>query len=110
MRNAMQALLAAMLAIAGTALIQARFEEGLLILVLFAFSARAYLLVRHFKESGDKDAYAKQMKAVQVFTVACGLLSFYWPGSMYCNASLASCLMFHILADHAAKRAARESD
>ena len=107
MMKGMQVVLVAMLAVSIAALTQAGLEQGLLILVLFAFSSRAYFLVRDLSENEDREGYEKQMKIVQTFTVACALLSFYWPESMYFNAGLAICLLFHIMATQQAKKMAK---
>lgn len=105
MKQAMQGLLGLMLAAAlGTVWLQG-LEQAMLLLVLFGFSARAYRLVRLYRQNADADGYEKQMKVVHGFTVACAFLSFYWPDSMYLNAGLLLCLLFHCVVNRYAKAA-----
>ena len=105
MKQAMQILLGLMFAAAlGTAWMQG-WEQAMLLLILFGFSARAYRLVRIYRQDADEAGYEKQMKVVQGLTVACALLSFYWPDSMYLNAGLFTCLIFHCVVNRYAKAA-----
>ena len=109
MVRGMQVMLAAMLVVSFAAAMQTGIEQGLLILVLFAFSSRAYFLVRNLSEGEDRAHYEKQMRVVHTFTIACALLSFYWPESMYFNIGLALCLIFYVLINKQAKKMANDS-
>ena len=105
MKQAMQGLLCLMLAATlGTVWLQG-LEQAMLLLILFGFSARAYRLVRLYRQNADENSYEKQMKVVHGFTVACAFLSFYWPESMYLNAGLLICLIFHCVVNRYAKAA-----
>ncbi len=95
MKKVLQILLAVMLVVSLTAIYMQGWETAMVLLVVCGFSARAYRLADTYREDDDKETYDKQMKAVYGFTVACALLSFYWPYDMYYNFVLFLCLVFH---------------
>ncbi len=100
MKRILQGLLAAMLCGALAAVYSQGWEIAMLLLVVCGFSARAYRLAREYKEDRDTAAYDAQMKVVYGFTIACALISFYWPEDMYYNFVLLCCLLFHIGLNH----------
>ncbi len=95
MKQFMQGLLLLLLGIALASLYLQGWEQGMLILVIFGFSARAYRLANDFRQGEEREVYDKQMKVVQTFTLACVLISFYWPESMFHNAAILVCLVLH---------------
>ena len=95
MKRAMQGLLLLMLGIALAAVCTRGWEEGMLLLVIFGFSARAYRLAREYRQDEDRESYDKQMKIVQTFTLVCVLISFCWLESMFQSIAIFVCLVFH---------------
>jgi hypothetical protein len=96
MKKILQALLAGMFLTSAAAVLVEGIEIAVVLLVICGISGRAYRLVGEYKEDGDKNAYDRQMKTVYGFTIACALLSFYWPYDMYYNLCLFICLTFHV--------------
>ncbi len=109
MKQAMQGLLLTMLGIALASLYLQGWEQGMLLLVIFGFSARAYRLANDYRQDENREAYDKQMKVVQTFTLACVIISFYWPESMYHNAAFFVCLVLHCVINRYVKGPAAEN-
>ena len=101
----MQGMLLLMLGIAVATIWFQGLEQGALLIAIFGFSGRAYLLSEEYLREGDRETYDRQMKIVQTFTLACVLLSFYWPESMFQNAALLVCLLLHCVINRYVKDA-----
>ena len=97
MKRALQGMLLLMLGIALATLWFQGLEQGSLVIAIFGFSGRAYLLSEEYLKSGNREDYDRQMKVVQTFTLACVVISFYWPESMFQNAALVVCLVLHCM-------------
>ena len=106
MKRAMQGLLLLMLGIALATVYAQGWEQGMLLLVIFGFSARAYRLANDYRQDEDREVYDRQMKVVQTFTLACVLISFYWPESMFQNVAIFVCLVLHCVINRYVKAAA----
>lgn len=91
----MQVLLALMLVIAVGAVRTQGWEEGLVLFAILAVSAWGYKLAEQFILDRDQEAYDRKMKAVQIFTMVCVVMSFYWLESFYYDIDLLICLIFH---------------
>lgn len=105
MKRGLFALLVMMIVIALLALLAQGLEQGMLALAFFGFSVRAYRVSEDFLATGDEEVYERQMRSVQTFTVACAFISFFWPESMYQNAAIFLCLVFHIVLNSYVKKA-----
>lgn len=110
MKVVMQLLLVLMLMIAFGTIYTQGWEQGMLLLVVFGFSARGYRLAEDFLRDRDQEAYDRQMKGVQIFTMVCVLISFYWPDSVYYNVALLACLAFHCILSRYVKKAGWKLD
>ncbi len=106
MKRAMQGLLLLMLGIALATVYTQGWEQGMLLLVIFGFSARAYRLADDYRQDEDRETYDKQMKVVQTFTLVCVVISFYWLESMLQNVALFVCLVLHCVIDRYVKAVA----
>ena len=95
MKPALFLLLLLLFATAVWAFYRTGIEQGALLLVIFSFSVRAYLVAETYLKDRDKEEYDRQMKGVQTFTIVCAFISFYWPDSMFQNAAIFFCLIFH---------------
>ena len=95
MKKVLQILLSVMLLVSLVAVYMQGWEVAMMLLVLCGFSARAYRVAGEYRSDGDKEDYDKQMKVVYGFTIACALISFYWPYDMYYNFVLFLCLVYH---------------
>lgn len=105
MKRGLLGVLALMPLVALLALYFHGMEQGMLILAFFGFSVRGYLVSRDYLQTGDQEVYERQMKTVQSFTVALAFISFFWPMSMYQNAAIALCLVFHVMLERYVKQA-----
>ena len=109
MKRAMQGTLLLMLGIALATLWLQGLEQGALLIAIFGFSGRAYLLAEDYLRDKDRETYDRQMKIVQTFTLACVVISFYWPESMFQNAALLVCLILHCMINRYIKNGNTES-
>ena len=105
MKRGIFALLGMMIIIAVLALLTQGLEQGMLALAFLGFSVRAYRASEDFLSTGNEKVYERQMNSVQTFTVACAFISFFWPESMYQNATIFLCLVFHIVLNRYVKKA-----
>jgi len=96
LKQIMRLLLLLLLLTALAAFYSQGWDQGMLLVVIFAFSAKAYILTENFRRDADRETYDRQMKNVQTFTIVCAFISFYWPESMFPNAAIFFCLLFHV--------------
>ena len=96
MKKAMQGLLVLMLVTAGLTAVFEGTEQALLLLVMTGFTGQAYRLMCAAHDDPEEDEVrSRKLKTVEIFTVVCGFISFYWPSSVGLNVGIGLCLIFY---------------